>query len=302
MGAAPTGPDPIASQAGAVRVRQNELARRWLVAITGSFETESSLVGFGLRDAEPVVLKVVKKPCDEWRSGEIARAFGGRGMVRVLEHDDGAALFERIIPGTALVEVTKDGRDTAATEILADVIASMSPDAAPSWCPTVSDWARGFTWYIDSGDTQIPAPLVHRASEIYTELCETQRGVRLLHGDLQHYNVLRDHHRGWLAIDPKGVVGEVECEVGALLRNPAELPAILSNPATIEQRIRTLSSRLGLDAGRALRWGFAQAVLSAIWCLEDGYAIDASNPSLQLARAIDAMFGAVGGQTPFASI
>jgi streptomycin 6-kinase len=302
MGAAPTGPDPIASQAGAVRVRQNELARRWLVAITESFETESSLVGFGLRDAEPVVLKVVKKPCDEWRSGEIARAFGGRGMVRVLEHDDGAALFERIIPGTALVEVTKDGRDTAATEILADVIASMSPDAAPSWCPTVSDWARGFTWYIDSGDTQIPASLVHRASEIYTELCETQRGARLLHGDLQHYNVLRDHHRGWLAIDPKGVVGEVECEVGALLRNPAELPAILSNPATIEQRIRTLSSRLGLDAGRALRWGFAQAVLSAIWYLEDGYAIDASSPSLQLARAIDAMFGSVGGQTPFASI
>jgi len=30
--------------------------------------------------------------------------------------------------------------------------------------------------------------------------------------------------------------------------------------------------------------------------------IDASNPSLQLARAIDAMFGSVGGQTPFASI
>ena len=292
----------VTARATDVRNRCQDLARRWRVAVTESSETESSLIAYGERDREPVVLKVVKKPCDEWRSGEVAQAFGGRGMVRVLEHDDGAALFERIVPGTALVEVTMDGRDTAATEILADVIASMSPDAAPSWCPTVSDWARAFTWYVDSGDTQIPAPLVRRASEIYSELCETQRGARLLHGDLQHYNVLRDQRRGWLAIDPKGVVGEVECEVGALLRNPAELPAILSNPATIEQRVRTLSSRLGLDAGRVLRWGFAQAVLSAIWYVEDGYAIDASNPSLHRARAIDAMLGSVGGQTPFGSL
>ena len=42
----------------------------------------------------------------------------------------------------------------------------------------------------------------------------------LLHGDLQHYNVLLDKDRGWVAIDPKGVVGELEYEVGALLRNP----------------------------------------------------------------------------------
>jgi streptomycin 6-kinase len=155
----------------------------------------------------------------------------------------------------------------------------------------VRDWGRGFARYAGRGDSQIPASLVARASDLFAELCETQGPTRLLHGDLQHYNVLRDHHRGWLAIDPKGVVGEGEYEVGALLRNPVELPAILSNPATIEQRIRTLSSRLNLDAGRVLRWGFAQAVLSAIWYVEDGYVIDASNPSLQLARAIDAMFG-----------
>jgi streptomycin 6-kinase len=44
--------------------------------------------------------------------------------------------------------------------------------------------------------------------------------VRLLHGDLQHYNVLLDRKRGWLAIDPKGVVAEGEFELGAALRNP----------------------------------------------------------------------------------
>ena len=279
------------ADASGVQDRFRELARRWRVAVTDSIETESSLIAYGECGGEPVVLKVVKRPGDEWRSGEVARAFGGRGMVRVLEYDDGAALFERIVPGTALVELTREGQDTAATDILAGVIASMEPNAEPSWCPTVSDWARGFTWYVDSSDSQIPAPLVRRASEIYTELSETQRATRLLHGDLQHYNVLRDDRRGWLAIDPKGVVGEIEYELGALLRNPVELPAVFADPTTIKKRVATLSSRLELDAGRVLQWAFAQAVLSAIWHVEDGYAVDPGNAPLRLARAIEAMLG-----------
>ena len=293
----------VTAHAAGVQDRCQELARRWRVTVTESFETESSAIAYGQCGGEPVVLKVVKTPGDEWRSGEVARAFGGRGMVRVLEYDEGAALFERIVPGSALVELTREDQDAEATEILADVIASMSPNAAPSWCPTVTDWGLGFTRYVESCDMRVPAPLVHRASEIYTDLCATQHATRLLHGDLQHYNVLRDQQRGWLAIDPKGVVGEIEYELGASLRNPVDLPAVFGNPTTIERRVTTLSTLLGLDAGRVLRWAFAQAVLSAIWHVEDGYDVDADTSApLQLARAIDAIFGSVGGQTPFESI
>ena len=256
-----------------VHVRAARLTRRWHVEVDSRIETDSSLIVFGRRGADPVVLKVVKQPGDEWRSGEVVNAFGARGVVRALEYDDGAALLERIVPGTKLVELTKAGHDDAATNAIADVIAAMAPDATPSWCPTVNEWGRGFARYLGRGDTQIPTSLVHRASDLYAELCETQGSTRLLHGDLQHYNVLRDEQRGWLAIDPKGVVGEAEYEVGALLRNPGELPAALTSPVIIERRVDTLSSRLGLDADRVLRWGFAQAVLSAIWLIEDGYPI-----------------------------
>jgi len=103
--------------------------------------------------------------------------------------------------------------------------------------------------------------------------------------------VLRDRERGWLAIDPKGVVGELEYEVGALLRNPVELPDIVTNPAIIERRIGTVSARLGRDADRVLCWAFAQAVLSATWLVEDGQMVDAGTPSLRLARALEAMLG-----------
>ncbi len=55
--------------------------------------------------------------------------------------------------------------------------------------------------------------------ELAQELLLSQGEPVLLHGDLHHYNLLQ-HQDTWLAIDPKGVVGEREFEIGAFLRNP----------------------------------------------------------------------------------
>ena len=111
----------------------------------------------------------------------------------------------------------------------------------------------------------------------------------LLHGDLQHYNVLFDNERGWVAIDPKGVVGEWEYEVGALLRNPVEQPELFANAATINRRLEILTTLLPLNYARTLNWSYAQAVLSAIWGVEDGYPIESNNPSLMLAETLRLM-------------
>jgi streptomycin 6-kinase len=275
--------------------RCRELAGRWGVTIDEPFETNSSLVAFGLRGADAVVLKVVKNSGDEWKSGEVLHAFGGRGMVRALEHVEGALLLERLRPGTPLSTLTVAGRDDEATSILADVIAAMAPSNPPAWCPTVADWGRGFRWYVDSGDTQLSPSLVARAAEMHAELCASQRSTRLLHGDLQHYNVLADDHRGWVAIDPKGVIGEVECELAAALRNPADNPETFAKPKIVARRVTVLCNRLGLDADRALRWAYALGVLSAVWYVEDGYVVDESNVPLRLVRAV----AEIGwGQTP----
>jgi streptomycin 6-kinase len=123
------------------------------------------------------------------------------------------------------------------------------------------------------------------------KLSASQHEPRLLHGDLQHYNVLFDSERGWLAIDPKGVVGETEYEIGAVLRNPIEQPDLFTSRDIIERRTRKLAERLGLDYGRILSWAFAQAVLSAIWEIEDGFPVDAMNPQLRLAEVLQPMLG-----------
>jgi streptomycin 6-kinase len=226
----------------------------------------------------------VKRPGDEWKSGDIVRAFGGRGMVRALEHEDGAVLLERLRPGTALTGLVVQGNDDGATSILASVIRDMKPDATPFGCPTVADWGRAFTQYRKRGDIQIAPALIDHAESVYLDLCATQRPTRLLHGDLQHYNVLHDDDRGWVAIDPKGVVGELEYELGASIRNPAELPALFTNAAVARARADRLCAALGLDADRAMAWSYAQAVLSAIWGVEDGYRVEPTTPVLVLAN------------------
>ena len=263
-----------------------ERARAWGVAIERAAATATSVLVYGKRAGQPVVMKLAKHAGDEWRSGEIAAAFGGRGVVKVYEFVGGAALLEHVQPGEQLATLAVAGRDEEATEILASLIGRMSPGDAPTGCPTVDEWGAAFANYLATGDERVPRALVEPAQRIYAELCLTQRNPALLHGDLQHYNVLRDDQRGWLAIDPKGVIGELEYELGAMLRNPLGVPELYTLEAA-ERRLERFGAALGIDVERARAWGFAQAVLSAIWLIEDGQEARADEPSLLLARALE---------------
>ena len=275
--------------AGQLRNRVEERARDWCVVVEHTLQTKSSVIAFGRRGSRPVVLKVLKQPGDEWHSGEILNAFDGKGVVRVYEYVEGAVLLERLSPGNSLVSMALEGRDEEATQILAEIIQRMAAlESAKAWA-TVQEWAKGFERYSASGDDQIPRDLVEKGRRVYSKLCGSQRCTRLLHGDLHHHNVLFDSDRGWVAIDPKGIVAEIEYEIGAALRNPYERPELFASSATVERRLKLFASKLNLDFRRALAWGFAQAVLSAIWSVEDGFAVDARNPSIVLAEAIRPM-------------
>jgi streptomycin 6-kinase len=260
-------------------------ARAWGVAIERTVATPTSIIVHGRRAGRPVTLKVVKRQGDEWRCGEVAAKFGGRGVVEVYEHMPGAALFERLDPGEPLAALTVAGRDDEATDIIAMMLGRMAPGDPPEWCAAVDRWGEGFARYLASSDARIPRALVEPAQRVYAELCATQREPALLHGDLHHYNVLSDRARGWCAIDPKGVVGELEFELGAALRNPIDRPDLYAALELTERRLERFGLVLGVDVGRARGWCFAQAVLSAIWCLEDGDAAE-TDGSLQLARAL----------------
>ena len=272
------------------RERVEERIRDWKIVIQDIWESPGSILAFGNRDNQPVVLKVIRQFGDEWRSGEVLNAFDGRGMVRVYQYVGGAVLLERLSPGTSLATMVLNERDDEATEIIAGVIERMAhPRESLQGFVTVEEWGRGFDRYRTTGDHQVPNHLIDKGEAWYKHLCATQRERRVLHGDLQHYNILFDERRGWVAIDPKGVVGELEYEIGASLRNPVENPEWFTTRERIESRVKRYENKLKLDAKRVLGWGFAQAVLSVIWTVEDGLPVDGKNVSLMLANAIEPM-------------
>jgi streptomycin 6-kinase len=146
------------------------------------------------------------------------------------------------------------------------------PAPAEHSFPTVGDWAEGMVRLrreFNGGTGPFPPHLVDRAEQLYAELLPSQGEPVVLHGDLHHYNILSAERRPWLAIDPHGVVGEAEYEVGALIRNP--IPQFLSWPNlghVLARRLDQLAGELGFDRQRIHAWSVATAVLSAWWTYE----------------------------------
>ena len=92
----------------------------------------------------------------------------------------------------------------------------------------------------------------------------------LLHGDLHHENIVGASRQPWLAIDPKGLIGEPPYETGALLRNPMPHLLNMDRPdLVLARRIEQLNDHLELDRARIRGWALAQAVLAVSWALED---------------------------------
>ncbi|MGK9165035.1 phosphotransferase [Inquilinus limosus] len=246
---------------------------RWELEADGELiERNGADVAFVRRGDHRAVLKVLKPGSDEALGPAMLAHYRGRSAVRVLGHEQNAVLLERALPGTELTELALSGRDDEAVRVLCGVIANLHQDDPPPgpW-PTVEDWGRAFARYrAGEPHDEVPAGLLDRAEAEYRDLCATQGRRFLLHGDLHHENVLDGGDRGWLVIDPKGVIGELAYETGASLRNPGGAEHLYNDPRQITRRVRLFAEGLGLPQERILRWAFAQAVLSALWHVEDG--------------------------------
>ncbi len=264
-------------------------AQRWDLSISPPFENLSYnyVTPASRADGTPVVLKL-GVPNDELRA-EIAalRHFDGQGMVRLLAADDEncTMLLERVSPGKTLWEA----EDEFASARLLDVMPQLwKPYRGEYPFASIADWGRGFSRLRgrhDGGTGNLDARMVDKAEKLFAELLASSADPVLLHGDLHHDNVLAAQEQRYLAIDPKGVLGEPAYEVGAFLRNP--LPGLLEweSPRKLtERRVDMIVERLGFDRQRIIDWGFAQAVLSAIWCDEGG--VDCGDEVMQIAEIL----------------
>ena len=100
------------------------------------------------------------------------------------------------------------------------------------------------------------------------ELLASERDVVALHGDIHHGNILDFGPRGWLAIDPKGLIGERGFDYANLFCNPEA--EIATAPGRLARQVDVVAEAAGLDRRRLLKWIMAYAGLSAAWFLGDG--------------------------------
>lgn len=259
--------------------RLDAYARQWKIQFLGKkIETPSSTIAFGVLEESrtAIVLKLLKPKSDEQNAWRWLEYHAGQGAVGLLARDERAVLLEQVFPGTELVELVRTGKDEEATRQIGHTIELLDGGVKesrviPEGFKSVEDWGKAFGRNSRAVlMSKIPVELLDKAHKLYGELCESQWQRRLLHGDLHHYNVLLDANHGWRVIDPKGVVGEMAYETGAMLRNPVEMPEFYADPRILQNRVRIICQSLGLEEKRVLGWCFAEAILSAIWSVEDG--------------------------------
>jgi streptomycin 6-kinase len=226
-----------------------------------------------LADGTEVILKTGLT--DEFPSQpEALRHFDGHGMAQLLAYDehDAAMLMEHLKPGISLRAVEDDeAAISAAAEVMRKIWRPLLQNHYPF--PTVGDWGKGFARLrklYDGGTGLITPAMFDKAEQLYAELTASMAEPVLLHGDLHQDNILSAERERWLAVDPKGLIGEPVYETGALLRNFwPDILSIADPRRLMVRRIDQLSAELGFDRERIYNWGFSQAVLSVLWSLED---------------------------------
>jgi streptomycin 6-kinase len=174
-------------------------------------------------------------------------------------------LLERLVPGIMLSEETDE------MIVLENYIkvwkAIRRPVPNGGSTPTITDWFEGLKRYRETGDVQISMEHVLLAEEFFQFVIETSEGPELLHGDLHHENILFSEHKGWMAIDPKGVAGDPYFDVVSFLVN--QLDSKPDPKSILKLRVDTISEQIGLDRERLLKAAIALGTLYACWGIED---------------------------------
>jgi streptomycin 6-kinase len=193
--------------------------------------------------------------------------FGGRGTVELFAYEPSIAalLLARAQPGDPLAELSAID-DQQATSVVANVARALHREA-----PSADGFPCTDLWPLE---IERLSNIVERnpslrgltadARAVVIELAASGSEHVLLHGDLHHFNILNAGEE-WVAIDPKGIAGERECEIGPFVLNPIrpDLARILT------RRMAQLCEELALDRRRAWAWTFVRAVLAILWALED---------------------------------
>lgn len=240
-------------------------------------------------DGNPAIVKDLKPfddVEDELRGAHLLRWRRGVGAVTLLGMDGQRMLLEYAGDRMLQHDLDKIG-DTAATEIAADVLDRL---LSPSEHPIPTDLQPLRERFVSlfrkaKADRDAGEPSLYvEAADIAERLLSNPADVRPLHGDLHHENIMHGP-RGWLIIDPKGVLGDPGFDAANMFYNPLDRDDLCLDPKRIAGMAEIFSRTLRQDPRRLLDHAIAYGCLSAAWHHEDANAVD-EDRELSVALAI----------------
>lgn len=224
-------------------------------------------------EGETVVLKLLTRYGWEERRGAAAlRHYGGRGAVRLHRSEPDAQLLE-YADGDELVALVERGDDEEATRVVAGVLAQLhgvTQEPPRDSLVPLRDWFRELFRKAQSDRAAGVESIYVRGADLAARLLADPRDERVLHGDVHHRNI-RQSSRGWLAFDPKGILGERAYDCANTLCNPfrgqARHDELVHDETRLLANAAILADALEIDLPRVLEFTFAYSCLSASWSL-----------------------------------
>jgi streptomycin 6-kinase len=213
----------------------------------------------------PCMLKIALVE-EEQIGSQLMAWWNGQGAAKVFLQNENAILMERATGSRSLKEMARSHQDDEATAIICSVVAklhSVSHKPLPEKMVPLSRWFKSLEMIAGKQEG-----LLKNAWFTAQYLLQKPQEITILHGDIHHQNILDFGRHGWLAIDPKGLLGERYFDYANIFCNPDEKTA--TKTGRLEKQARLISELAKLNYQRLLQWILAYAGLSAAWHLEEG--------------------------------
>jgi streptomycin 6-kinase len=236
-------------------------------------------------NARPVVLKMGHPHPEQKTELVTLREYEGRNAVELIDWDDasGAFLMHQILPGKKFRDC---GQDIERSRLSITLFDELPREVVKiSGLPFFNEWLSVAFKEFRAAPNCDPEYLsfIELAETLYAKLVQDHPKTYLLHGDLHHENILLDEDRGWIAIDPKGVIGPKLMECGRYLHNVMEdeIAGVdkideASEPQLLEifeARFLALGKIMQADYEEIVAVAYIDLVLSSCWSINSGQVV-----------------------------
>ncbi len=248
-----------------LEVLQAQAADKWDLRVGTAFDGSnvSYVAPVTCRDGSSAVLKLNFPEPETENEPDALLHWDGRRAARLIAHDPDfrALLIERLEPGDAL----HLRGELASLEVGASVLREFRrpPPVGHSFRRldgVALQWRADLQKRKQQCSRSLQA-LIDRAIGSIDDLVGSASETVVLHQDLHAGNILHAGGRGWLAIDPKPMVGDPAFDAASLLRDRRD--ELWQDPEPIRRirhRLDTLVAELDLDRSRMRDWAIVHAL------------------------------------------